>query len=266
MYGNSRGFGLNSGNFRYGYSNDQYGLNFGVDQLYGQTRFGVMGLYGAGRIVTSGNIARTNNETEFGGIYFYSNTRRGDIDLLLTAGYLGMENDVRQTSVGGDLTGKVTTGLTTLAGTLTKTFRYGGLKISPNFGFEYGYYNQGSMTGKWGGTTAFFNERADSNLAVIPVGATFARETVLAGGLFTTEFRTRYIANVGDIGSNYQTWMTGSPASALMATKMTDRNAGDIGLGYSWTRRAVSLRGDVGYLFSEHYGDLSVSATGVWKF
>jgi hypothetical protein len=103
-------------------------------------------------------------------------------------------------------------------------------------------------------------------LAVIPVGVRLTREGIAFGGRLNPEFRARYIANVGAVSSDYNTWLTGSPTSALMSTRMTDRHAGDIGLGFGWARQTVSLRGDVGYLFAEHYGDLTVSGSATWKF
>jgi hypothetical protein len=110
------------------------------------------------------------------------------------------------------------------------------------------------------------NDKSHANLAVIPVGVRLTREGIAFGGRLNPEFRARYIANVGRVSTDYNTWLTGSPDSALMSTRMTDRHAGDIGLGFGWTRQTVSLRGDVGYLFAKHYGDLTVSASASWKF
>ena len=84
--GNARGFGLMSGNFRHDYVNDQYAMGFGIDKVEGATRFGVMGVGGWGKVRSQSVLAPTKNDTSFGGVYAYSNTRRGDIDLLLSAG------------------------------------------------------------------------------------------------------------------------------------------------------------------------------------
>jgi autotransporter-associated beta strand protein len=266
IYGNNRGFRLNSGNFRYGYVNDQWALGVGVDQSYGRTRFGLMGVYGEGKALTKGTLPQTTNESAFGGIFLYSNTRNGDLDLLLSGGYLGMENSVQQITSGGNLTGKLTTGLATLSATLTKSLRYDNLYILPTFGIEYGYYHQGSLTARYGNDIALRNEKASTNLAVIPVGVRITRDGVAFGGRLNPEFRARYIANVGSVSADYNTLLIGSPTSALMATRMTDRHAGDIGLGFGWTRDAITLRGDYGYMFGEHYSDQYVSASATWKF
>jgi hypothetical protein len=266
IYGNNRGFRLNSGNFRYGYVNDQYAIGFGVDQSYGRNRVGLLGVYGEGRLSTRGTLPRTNNETSFGGLFVYTNANRGDLDLLLSAGYLGMENNIKQATSGGQLSGRLTTGLTTFSAILTKTLNLDDLYVLPNFGIEYGYYHQGSLTANYGNVTVIRNDKSHANAVVIPVGVRLTRECTAFNGHLTPEFRARYIANVGGIGANYSTHLVGSPNSALMATRMTDRHAGDIGLGFGWKKRDVSLRGDIGYIFSEHYGDLSISVSGSWKF
>jgi hypothetical protein len=97
----------------------------------------------------------------------------------------------------------------------------------------------------WNGTTAFRNGKAHANMVVLPMGATFSTETRLASGrVFTPELRTRYIANVGDVMSSYNVMLPGSPTSALMATRMADRHAGDIGLGFGLTRGTTTFRFD----------------------
>ncbi|MDR0611106.1 MAG: autotransporter-associated beta strand repeat-containing protein [Planctomycetaceae bacterium] len=269
IYGNHRGYNLSSGGFNYGYVNDQWAMGFGVDQSYGRTRVGLLGVYGEGKALTRGTLPKTINETSFGGLFLYANTHRGDLDLLLTAGYLGMENSVEQFTSGDSLSGNITNGLAAFSAILTQTLRYGDLYVLPSFGIEYGYYHQGSLSAKYGDDKVVVTrgDKSHANLAVIPVGVRLTREGVAFGGRLNPEFRARYIANVGGVSADYNTWLIGSPNnSALMSTRMTDRHAGDIGLGFGWTRQAVSLRGDVGYLFAEHYGDLTVSGSATWKF
>jgi hypothetical protein len=266
IYANNRGYNLSSGNFRYGYINDQWAMGFGVDQSYGRTRVGLLGIYGEGKALLRGTLPRTINETSFGGLVLYANTHRGNLDLLFSAGYLGMENSVEQFTSGNSLSGKISNGLATFSAILTQTLRYDGLYVLPTFGIEYGYYHQGSLSGSYGNEVVVRNDKSHANLAVIPVGVRLTRNGNVFGGRLNPEFRARYIANVGGVNAEYNTYLTGSPDSALMATRMTDRHAGDIGLGFGWTQQAVVLRGDVGYLFSEHYSDLTVSASASWKF
>jgi hypothetical protein len=260
---------LSSGGYKYGYVNDQWATGFGVDQSYGRTRVGLLGVYGEGKALTRGTLPKTINETSFGGLFLYTNMHRGKLDLLLSAGYLGMENSVEQfTSGDTKLSGKITNGLAAFSAILTQTLRYGDLYVLPSFGIEYGYYHQSSLDGHYGDDEVVVtrNDKSHANLAVIPVGVRLTRAGMAFGGRLNPEFRARYIANIGAVSSDYNTWLTGSPTSALMSTRMTDRHAGDLGLGFGWTRQAVSLRGDVGYLFAEHYGDLTVSGSASWKF
>jgi hypothetical protein len=267
IYGNSKGFRLNSGNFRFGHVSDQYAMAFGIDTVQAGTRLGVMGIGGWGKSRSSGDLFTTWNESSFGGAYVYSNTRQGNIDLLLTAGYLGMDNDLTQAAFGGNLSGSMTSGMASVSAMLTQTYCLGGLHMAPVVGVEYGYYHQGSMDTVWNNATVFQNGKAHANIVVLPVGVTFNTESRLANGaLFTPEFRTRYIANVGDVVSSYNVSMPGSTSSALMATKMADRHAGDIGLGFGLTRGATTLRFDYGYMFSQHYQDQYGSATARWQF
>ncbi|MDR1269479.1 MAG: hypothetical protein LBK82_08140 [Planctomycetaceae bacterium] len=266
IYGNNRGLRLNSGGFRYGYVNDQWAMGVGVDQSYGRTRVGLLGVYGEGKSATRGTLPRTVNETTFGGLFLYTNTTRGTLDLLLSAGYLGMENSLEQITSGDQLTGKITNGLATFSATLTKTLQFDGLYVLPVFGIEYGYYHQGSLAVKYGNDIVSRNAKSGTNLAVIPIGVRFTRNGFAFGGQFNPEFRARYIANVGSVSAEYNTFLVGSPNSALMATRMTDRHAGDIGLGFGWSRNNVTLRGDYGYMFGEHYNDQYLNASASWKF
>jgi len=72
---------------------------------------------------------------------------------------------------------------------------------------------------------------------------------------------------VGDVKSSYNVLLPGdAPSSALMATRMADRHAGDIGLGMGLTRGWMTLRGDYGYVFSKRYQDQQASITASWKF
>jgi hypothetical protein len=266
IYGNNRGFDLKSGNFKYGYENDQWAMGIGVDRLYGLTRVGLLGVFGDGKAWTRGTLPSTNNESSFGGLFLYSSTRRDNFDVLLSAGYLSMENDIEQFTSGGKLTGKLTNSLATVSATLTQTLCYGDLLVLPSFGVEYGYYHQGSLSVRYDNNVVLRNSKAHANLAVIPIGVRFVQESFVFGGRFTPEFNARYIANIGDINATYNTFLIGSPNSALMSTRMADRSAGNIGLGFGWSRRAVSLRCDVGYMFAEHFGDLTVATSASWKF
>jgi len=267
IYSNGRGFGLMSGNFRHGYVNDQYAMGFGVDQVQGGLRLGVMGVGGWSKLQSTGSLAKTWNETSFGGVYAYSNVRNGNTDFLFSAGWLGMDNDIRQRTVGGNLTGNMDSGMASVSAILTQTYNLDGLQVLPSFGVEYGYYYQSKLDVAWSGQTAFRNAKSHANLVALPIGVTFKREMRTAsGGLLLPEFRARYIANVGMVRSQYGVMLPGSPTSALMTTRMTDRHAGDIGLGMGFTRGWTTLRGDYGYMFSQHHGDQYVSVTGSWKF
>jgi hypothetical protein len=268
IYSNSRGFRLKSGGYKYDYVNDQWGLGFGIDRSFGLVQFGMMGIYGEGKALTRGMTPRTVNDSAFGGLFFYVNSREGDVDLLLSTGYLGMENSIEQATSGSNLTGKITTGLATLSAIFTKTLYYDdAVSIMPTFGIEYGYYHQGSLAARYNNAVVTRVDKAHTNLAVIPIGVKIITECYKFDGQLNPEFRARYIANVGGTNANYNTYLAGSPNSALMATKMTDRNAGDIGLGFSWrNRKGVTIKSDVGYLFSKHYGELTVSANAEWKF
>ena len=268
IYGNSRGFGLMSGNFRHGFVNDQYAIGVGVDTSQGTTRYGVMGLGGWGRVHSNGDLAKTWNDTGFGGAYAYMNTRRGDFDFLLSAGWLGMDNGIRQRTIDGDLTGKMTSGLASLSATLTRVIGLGELCVWPSFGIEYGYYYQGGLSADWNGQTVFRNEKSSANMVVLPMGARFTRNMPMGGSMLMPEQRARYIANVGDVSSKYDVWLTGSPTSALMATRMADRHSCDFGVGLGWSCRCgcTMLRGDYGYMFGQNYRDQYISVMGIWKF
>ena len=178
-----------------------------------------------------------------------------------------MDNDIRQLTVGGDLTGNINSGLASASAILTRTFCSDGLYVLPSLGVEYGYYYQDKLDAAWNGTAAFRNTKSSANMVVLPVGLSFKREMQTSnGGLLSPEFRARYVANVGAVGSNYDVILPGSPTSAFMVTRMADRHAGDIGLGAGLTRGWTTLRLDYGYMFSEHHSDQYVSVLGRWRF
>jgi len=196
------------------------------------------------------------------------NSRVGNGDILFSGGWLGMRNDIKQATVGGDLTGKMNSGLASFSAIVTNAYAFGGLCIRPSLGVEYGHYRQGALDATWDGETVFRNERSRANLVVLPMGARFTRNMPTMSGIMTPELRTRYIANVGDVSTNYNVWLPGSPTSALMATRAANRHAGDIGLGLSWNCYSgrFTLRGDYGYMFSRNYQNQHLSLMGVWRF
>jgi hypothetical protein len=267
IYGNNRGFRLQSGGYKYGYVNDQWALGVGVDQSSGRKRVGMLGVYGEGQAATRSILPRTINDSKFGGLFFYANTGRGDVDILFTTGYLGSENSIEQKTTGNaKLRGTTTTGLASLSAILTRTLQYGNIYVLPNLGIEYGYYHQGAMAVRYNNNIVLRNSKSHTNIATVPVGVKFTYDCNAFNGLLSPEFRARYIGNIGGVTAKYNTFLIGSPSSALMATKMTDRSAGDIGLGFSWKNHDTKIRSDVGYLFSKHYSDLSVSVTAEWRF
>ena len=267
FYGNNRGAGLSSGDFRYGYANDQYAIGFGIDQTQGDIRLGVMGVGGGGKSRSTGELFPTWNENSFGGAYFYTNTQLCDLDVLFTTGYIGMNNKIKQDSIGGNLTGSVQSGLASFSVIITQTSYMGGLRVAPNFGMEYGYYHQGGTDVTWNGTTAFQNGKARANMLILPVGVNLSSERLMmTGGILIPEFRARYIANVGDITSKYDVILPGSPTSAFMTTWMTDRHAGDITLGMSMVCGRTTLRFDYTYMFSRHYQDQFGTIMARWQF
>lgn len=266
LYENAKGFRLKSGGFRYGYTNDMYGGAFGVDRTNGNTRLGLMGVGGWGKTVSSGGTARTRNETSFGGVYGYASQRLNWADLFISGGWLGMESDISQVTYDRDLKGDMDSGLASFSVSLAKTLCFDGLHVTPSIGFEYGYYYQKAMDVKWGADRIFQNEKANANICVLPVGVHLTRNMNVRGGKLTPELRARYIANIGDVATGYKTWTTGSPASALLGSSMTDRHAGELGVSMGWTRGNVTLTGDYGYMFSKHHQNQFVSLSGVWKF
>ncbi|MGL4943045.1 MAG: autotransporter-associated beta strand repeat-containing protein [Thermoguttaceae bacterium] len=267
IYGNNRGFGLRSGNFKYGFDNNQWGIGFGLDKTVSTLRYGVMGVVGGGRMVSNGQLAKTWNETTYGGVYVYANQRIApSTDLMMTTGWVGQGNSMRQAQLGGDLTGSMDNGMYSISTRLTKTINLGTTNLMPHVGLDYGYYYQSRMNAVWNGATAFVNERADANMVVLPVGASANNCFVVNGAKVTPTMRAQYIANVADVGTGYNTFMTGSPTAALMATRMADRHAGSAGFGLGWTRGRMTLTGDYDFMFSQHYQTHLASFAAGYKF
>jgi autotransporter-associated beta strand protein len=267
LYGNNRGFRLSSGDFRYGFTNDQWGIGFGLDRFCQGTRLGVMGLVGGGRMVTSGELAKTWNSTDYGGVFVYANQKIHATDLLLSAGWIGQENSVRQAQLGGDMTGKMNSGLFSVSTQLTRSFRLGGGSFfMPHLGIEYGRYYQGGMNANWGGQTAFTNEKTNADLLVMPVGFRLGSDYWTGQARLTPTFRAQYIANLADVGTGYNVGMTGSPSTALMTAHITDRHAGEVGVGLGIARGQVTVAGDYGFMFSQHYQRQAASLTVAYRF
>ncbi len=266
LYDNTRGFGLNSGNFRYGYMNDLYGLTFGMDRTNGAERFGLMGAVGWSNIRSYGDIADTRNDTGFGGVYAYLNERFGGVNLFAHAGWLGMTSDIRQTNNGDELAGRVNNGMASLAATLSQMFCLDGLHITASVGVEYGLYYQNSMDVSWGDEQTFRNDSSNANLVMVPVAVRFSREIPVYHGILRPEIRLRYIANVADVVANYDTWITASNTPAPLSASIADRHVGDLGLGIGWTEGFTTISGNYGFIFSENRQSQFVSLNGLWKF
>ena len=267
IYGNNRGFGLNSGGFRSGFDYDQWGIGFGIERFCQKTRFGIMGIVGGGRMVTNGELAKSWNNTDFGGVHVYVNRKIHDMDLLFSTGWVGQGNSLRQAQLGGDLTGKMNSGLFSISTRLTKTICLNRTHVMPFIGIEYGRYYQNRMNANWGGQTAFVNDKADADMVVLPVGVhTKTDYFANNGGKWSPTFRAQYIANLADVGTGYNVHMTGSPASALMTTHFADRHAGEVGTGLGWTRGQITIAGDYSFMFSQHYQTQTASLTGTYRF
>jgi len=268
LYDNVAGDGLSSGNFQYGYTNNLYGFTFGIDKTNGGERIGIMGTAGWNNIRSYGDITNTKNDTGFGGVYVYLNERFGNANLFVNTGWIGMRNDIAQFHGGNDvLSGRMDNGIWTIAATLSQLFCADGLHITPSIGIEYGYYYQERMNVGWDGGGMFFRHHtADANLLMIPVGVRLSRDMPMNNGMLRPEIRLRYIANVADVGVRYDTWFVGSGSPASMRSTMTDRHAGDLGIGIGWTEGMVTISGNYGFLFSEHRHNHFVSLAGLWQF
>ena len=268
LYNNVAGAGLTSGHFQYGYTNNLYGFTFGIDKTNGGERIGIMGTAGWSNVRSYGDIADTKNDTGFGGVYVYLNERFGNANLFVNTGWLGMNNDIAQFHDDSDvLSGRMDNGIWSIAATLSQLFCAGGLHITPSIGIEYGYYYQRRMDVGWdGGGTVFRHDASNANLVTIPVGIRLCRDMRMYNGTLRPEIRLRYIANVADVGINGDTWYVESDIPASMRSAITDRHAGDAGIGIGWTEGMVTICGNYGFLFSEHRHNHFVSLTGLWKF
>jgi len=266
LYDNARGFGLNSGNFKYGYTNDLYGVTFGLDKTNGGERIGIMGAVGWSNIRSYGGIADTKNDTGFGGVYGYLNERFGEGNLFMHIGWLGMSNDIAQFNNGDYLSGRMDNGLFSVAATLSQLFCLGGLHVTPSIGIEYGYYYQTKMNVVWGDELTFADFAADANLLMIPIGVRLNRDMPMYNGILRPEIRLRYIANVSDTVTHYNTWVVGSNTPAPMIASISDRHVGDVGVGIGWTEGMVTINANYAFLFSENRQNHLVSLTGLWKF
>ncbi len=269
LYENVRGFRLRSGSFKYGYTNDLYGIAFGVDQTSGTARAGVMGIGGESHLVASGNIIGTKNEISYGGVYGYLNEKTVLGNLFVHAGWLGMKSDVRQFGAemsDAVLKGEMNGGLASVTMNVSETFCVGGVHVTPIIGIEYGYFYQDGSGVTMGNAEVFTNEKSHANLVTMPVGFKISRKTQLRGGVLTPEIRAKYIGNLANVTAHYRTFATGSRIPATMTSVMSDRHAGEVGLGFEWRRGRRALSGDYSYMFSDKQGGQSASLTGSWRF
>ena len=266
LYGNVAGTGLDSGKFQYGYTNDLYTFTFGIDKTNGGQRIGVMGTAGWNNIRSYGDTVDTKNDTGFGGIYVYLNERFGNANLFVNTGWIGMSNDIAQFHSDNDvLSGRMDNGMWSIAATLSQLFCAGGLHFTPSAGIEYGYYYQRRMNVDWNDMRFQYNA-SDANLVMIPVGFRLSREMRMNNGVLRPEIRLRYIANIVNVGADYNTRLSGSSIPASMRSTITDRHTGDVGLGIGWTEGMMTIGGSYGFLFSEHRHNHFVSLSGLWKF
>ncbi len=269
FYQNTKGFGLYSGDYRYGYKNDLGGIAAGLDRTDGALRYGIMGV-GGGRIRSNGDVADTRNDTGFGGVYGYLNERFHGANFFVHGGWMGMQNKIAQDvpNDAGTLSGKLNNGLVSVAGTLSQMFCFDGLHLTATLGVEYGYYYQNSMKVNWSDadSTAFNVAKGKANLWTLPVGVRLSREFDVNGCVFTPELHAKYIWNFGNTIAGYDVLIGDGGLPAPMIGYIVDRNNYDVGVGLGWMKDHWSLRGDYSFLWSTHRQSNLVSITGAYKF
>lgn len=259
VYGHQSTGDLHSGGVKYQYTSDQYAVALGGEAGYGSMRFGLGGHLGGGKTTSPRkNGVRTESDSTFGGLAGYTSIPLGYAVLNSQFGWIGVNNRLKQSTVGGNIDATVDGGVTFVSLGLEKPFAFGRMVLTPLVGFEYDYVYQSGFKTKFNGAGVFDASAANANVVTFPVGLKAGYNYAYNGGVFTPEVRARVLPVAGDRYLDYKNTPVGAQL-ATMRNIVVDGVAGDANLGFTWRRGPWSSGLNYGAQFSENFTNQSVS-------
>lgn len=187
VYAHDRGFGISVGSFDTGYNADTYGVVFGVDYTFGDFRAGLAGNVGSGYVESTGDLAKTKNHLNYGGISLYGSWNLAPVTLSASDGWMRTHNSLDQDNVAGKLSADYDADLWSANLLAEYTLRAGDVSIIPSVGFSYGFYNQHKFDTEMQGSTIASTGRGQLNIVNLPVGLRANMDFSAGSGVLTTE-------------------------------------------------------------------------------
>ncbi|MGL4594942.1 MAG: hypothetical protein ACRCUY_09465, partial [Thermoguttaceae bacterium] len=252
-YSNNRGSNLNSGNYQYKTSSNEYTALFGVDRSSQWDRIGLSGIVGYGKSTSSGSLLPTTSETNYGGLFAYINSQMSSFDLFATLGWLGSESKMSQWNGSAQMSSKIQNNMINFAINAEKSMRFAQGRFIPTIGVQYSALFQGDSNIRWGGETILHQDKTTANLCIVPVGFRLTSDSCGVGWISSHEFHARYLANFGDRSTNYNVYAVGSSVPVMMSSVLADRHIGDVGISFKRRSKQIEMSLDYSYLFSEQY-------------
>lgn len=260
VYMHDRGFGISVGSFDTGYNADTYGLVFGADYTFGNYRVGVAGNLGAGYVQSTGDLAKTKNHLNYGGMSLYGSWNLDPFTLTASGGWMRTHNSLDQENVAGNLTADYDADLWSANLLAEYTLHAASVNIVPGVGVSYGFYDQHKFDTEMQGSAIANNGRAQLNIVNIPVGIRANTDFSVGNGVLTPELRARWISSVADTHLKYDVRMPGSTGVASANSPMLDNQTGEVGAGLKYSIGDFSITANYDYQFSEHHASHGVNA------
>lgn len=264
--------GLKTENRRTGYTANIWGALAGADVTIGPWTIGGGISFGTGKAhSTNSDMARTKDSLEYAGALLYGIWMHDDWVFSLEGVYTRTKNDIRQSTPIMTLKSRVHVDDFSAQAIIGKNFSCNGFQILPNIGLEYARMVQHETTVK--GTfegqiyNLFENGKATQNIWNLPIGLNVSRSFHYKNLEITPAIQARYIASLGDRGTDIRAWRSDAPwISTVMKGVTMDRHTGEIGtsltiageralfsLGYTYQgskqRNSHMLSGTIGCTF-----------------
>ena len=272
LYRNMNGFGFESGNFEGGYRSNFGGLALGADYTVDDAfRFGLTVNMGAGYTESTGDFAKTTNNSSWWGFGAYAGWNNGSFGLTADAGWTVSQNAMKQEVPGalemGDLEADAT--VTNFSAGLRGEYRLqtSVMDIVPHAGVRVNSLHAYGYDVESAGRTVYKADDLNATVWQFPVGVTFSRAFTAGAWNVTPQLDLSVIPAAGDLEARQEMRVPGVPGSAEMDSSIMDAWSGRATLGIEAKHdNGVSLGLNYSYQMSEHTSDHGVQASFSYEF
>lgn len=252
VYVHDRGFGITVGDYTTGYNADTFGVVFGADYTFDNFRVGLAGNVGGGYAKSNGDLAKTDNNMNYGGVNVYGSWNINPLTLTANVGWMRTHNSLEQSNVAGSLSSDYDADLWSASLLAEYSLQAGSINIIPSVGLSYSYYDQKSFDTEMQGNAISNNGKVNMNIWNIPVGVRANTDFAVGNGSLTPEIRARWIPSIGDTHMKYDVRMPGSSGIANINSPMLDNHTGEVGGGLKYSIGDFSVSANYDFQFSEH--------------